>query len=199
MKLKRRAIGLLSTMAVVLLLGSGVAFAATAIHCPNVPPSGSPATLLFCNGTSEADTMYGSDLADYMFGMGGRDTMHTYGGSDVTDGGNGSDHIYGDAGGDETLWGGAYSGGAYTDTGDDYVHGGIGADHVYGGYAQGGVDRLYGEGGNDIIEAAQRKQPMEPNVKVTKEIIDCGAGAQDEVYVDEALDVVKNCETALPY
>src|SRR5215212_1364543 len=116
--LMRHLIVLVSTMALTLLVVSGVALAAT-IHCPNVPPSGVPATLLFCNGTSEADTMYGSDLADYMFGMGGRDTMHAYGSSDSMEGGKGSDHIYGDAGGDETLWGGDYAGGTYPETSDD--------------------------------------------------------------------------------
>jgi len=200
MKINNRAIGLLTTMAVVLVLGSGVALAATTIHCPNEPSQGTPSTYLFCYGTTEADTMVGSDLVDYMVGEGGNDTMHGYGANDYDlQGDKGSDHVYGDAGGDEDLWGGAYGGGAYNDTSDDYVYGGSGADHIYGGYAQGGVDRLYGQGGNDLIEAAQRQQPMEPNVKVTKEIIDCGAGASDEVYYDEGLDVVKNCEIALPY
>jgi Ca2+-binding RTX toxin-like protein len=192
MKLKRRAIVLLTTMAVVLVLGSGVALAATTINCPNDTSQGSPSTYLNCNGTSLADTMSGSDLADYMFGKGGADSMHGYGGIDLLQGGNGSDHIYGDSGADENLWGGAYEP-EYSDTSDDYVHGGSGDDYIYGGYAQSGVDRLYGEGGNDIIEASQRKNP-DPAYQVTKEIIDCGAGASDEVYFDKGLDVTTNCE-----
>jgi Ca2+-binding RTX toxin-like protein len=193
MKIKNRAIGLLSTMAVVLVLGSGVALAATTIHCPNDTSTGSPSTGLFCNGTSMADTMVGSDLKDFMIGKGANDTMHGYGADDNLQGDKGSDHIYGDAGSDSFLWGGSLDGATNTfpDKSDDYVHGGSGDDHLYGGFAQVGVDRVYGEGGNDYIDASQRHNFFS---LVTKEIIDCGAGASDEVYFDKGLDVVKNCE-----
>jgi hypothetical protein len=60
------------------------------------------------------------------------------------------------------------------------------------------VDRLYGDAGNDAIDASQRQSPN-PDVQVTKEIIDCGAGASDVVYFDKGLDVVKNCEVEHPY
>src|SRR3954468_17954982 len=93
MKLKRRAIVLLTTMAVVLVVGSGMALAATTINCPNDPSQGSPSTYLYCNGTSFADTMYGSDQADYMLGKGANDTMHGYAGGDTLEGDNGPDHI----------------------------------------------------------------------------------------------------------
>ena len=200
MKIKNRAIGLLTTMAVVLVVGSGVALAATTIHCPNDTSSGSPVTGLFCNGTSLADTMVGSELRDYMFGKGANDTMHGYGADDNLQGDKGSDHLYGDAGSDSFLWGGTFDGAANTfpDNSDDYVHGGSGADTITGGYAQGGVDRLYGEGGNDTIGAAQR-QTKPKLFEETKEIIDCGAGASDEVYFDKGLDVVKNCEISHPF
>ena len=196
MKIKNRAIVLLTTMAVVLVLESGVALAATTIHCPNDTSQGSPSTYLYCNGTTVADIMVGSDLLDYMDGVGGNDTMHGYGANDTLEGGKGSDHIYGDAGSDNFLWGGASVGAyntphTYPDNSDDYVHGGSGDDEIYGGHAQGGVDRLYGEGGNDNIEASQRNHGFSP---VTKEIIDCGAGASDTVYFDKGLDVVTNCE-----
>jgi Ca2+-binding RTX toxin-like protein len=196
MKIKNRAIGLLTTMAVVLVLGSGVALAATTIHCPNDTSTGSPSTGLFCYGTSMADTMVGSDLKDYMIGKGANDTMHGHGADDNLQGDKGSDHIYGDAGSDSFLFGGIVIG-ANTDKSDDYVHGGSGADTIYGGFAQGGVDRLYGEGGNDLIDASQVRAQVSP---LTKEIIDCGAGASDEVYYDEDRDVVaENCELAHPY
>jgi Ca2+-binding RTX toxin-like protein len=183
MKIKNRAIGLLTTMAVVLVVGSGVALAATAINCT---------ANTICVGTSMADTMSGSALIDYMFGKGGADTMHGRGGSDSMQGDNGSDHIYGGTGSDSSLWGGALSGSSYTDNSNDYVYGGRGNDNISGGLAQGGVDRLYGEGGNDFIVASQKYQ--EDFKPVTKEIIDCGAGASDEIYFDKGLDVVKNCE-----
>ena len=86
----------------------------------------------------------------------------------------------------------------YPDNSDDYVHGGGGDDSIYGGHAQGGVDRLYGDAGNDSIEASQRQNPN-PAIAVTKEIIDCGSGASDVVYFDKGLDVVKNCEIKYPY
>ena len=200
MKIKNRAIGLLTTMAVVLVLGSGVALAATTIHCPNDTSQGSPSSFLYCNGTSLADTMVGSELADYMHGVGANDTMHGYAGGDYLEGGKGSDHLYGDSGAEYGLWGGAYEGATDTfpDNSDDYVHGGGGADKIIGGQAQGGVDRLYGDAGNDYINASQRQSPN-PAIAVTKEIIDCGAGASDEVYFDKGLDIVKNCETKYPY
>jgi Ca2+-binding RTX toxin-like protein len=198
MKIKNKAIGLLSTMAVVLVLGSGVALAATTIHCPNDTSQGSPSSFLYCNGTSLADTMSGSELADYMLGKGANDTMHGYAGGDSLYGDKGSDHIYGDSGSEYGLWGGAYDAGTYPDTSDDYVHGGGGDDKIRGGDAQGGVDRLYGEGGNDYIDASQRQSPN-PAIAVTKEIIDCGAGASDEVYFDKGLDVVTNCEIPHPF
>jgi Ca2+-binding RTX toxin-like protein len=198
MKIKNRAIVLLTTMAVVLVLGSGVALAATTIHCPNDTSSGSPSTYLFCNGTSLADTMVGSDLVDIMDGVGANDTMHGYGGGDYLQGEKGSDHIYGDSGSEYGLWGGASVAGTFPDNSDDYVHGGGGDDSIYGGWAQGGVDRLYGEGGNDYIDASQRQNPN-PAIQVTKEIIDCGAGASDEVSFDKGLDVVTNCEIKHPF
>jgi Ca2+-binding RTX toxin-like protein len=185
-KMKRLAIVLLTTMAVVLALGSGVALAATTINCPNDTSQGSPSTYLYCNGTEGADTMSGSELADYMIGMGGADIMHGNGGSDYVVGDSGSDHIYGDAGNDKFLFGGDVG------ASDDYVHGGSGEDHLFGGFASGGVDRVYGEGGNDYIDTGQRHNFFSP---VTKEIIDCGPGASDEVYFDKGVDVVAtNCE-----
>jgi Ca2+-binding RTX toxin-like protein len=201
MKIKTRAIGLLTTMAAVLVLGSGVALAATTIHCPNDTSQGTPSSYLYCHGTSLADTMVGSDFLDYMDGVGGQDTMHGYGEDDSMEGGKGSDHIYGDAGSDSFLWGGASIGAnntphTYPDNSDDYVHGGSGTDTIYGGFAQGGVDRLYGEGGDDFIDASARRNSMSP---VTKEIIDCGAGASDTVHFDKGVDVVKNCEIKHPF
>jgi Ca2+-binding RTX toxin-like protein len=185
----RRLIVVVSTMALTLLLAGGVALAAT-IHCPNDTSKGSPTTGLYCYGTAMADTMYGSDLHDFMFGKGGDDTLHGYGEIDTLQGGKGSDHIYGGAGADNSLWGGALGGGSYTDNSTDYVHGGRGGDTIIGGIARGGVDRLYGERGNDFIDASQRHQE---NFKpVTEEIIDCGAGAQDEVYFDKGVDVFTN-------
>jgi len=137
MKIKNRAIGLLTTMAVVLVLGSGVALAATTIHCPNDTSQGSPSSFLYCNGTSLAETMSGSELADYMLGKGANDTIHGYAGGDYLAGDKGSDHLYGDSGAEYSLWGGASTAGTFPDKSDDYVHGGGGDDKIIGGQPQG--------------------------------------------------------------
>ena len=80
-----RAIGLLTTMAVVLVLGSGVALAAT-VNC---------AAGHSCVGMPDPDTINGSTGNDEVYGYGRADTMNGYGGSDSMQGDKGSDHIYG--------------------------------------------------------------------------------------------------------
>src|SRR5918994_434469 len=160
----KKTILALASVTLAVLLAGGVARAAT-IQCPN-----GPVTELsrYCYGTNEADTMYG------------------YGSVDRLVGGRGSDKLYG---GSETdsLRGGECAGGAgcaYSDSSDDYVNGGRGGDEIFGGYARGGVDRIYGERGNDDISASQRlgiRQGGEGFV-VTKEVIDCGPGSRDEVW-----------------
>ena len=60
----------------------------------------------------------------------------------------------GGAGDDTYLFGGKL--GPFTDAADDVVRGGRGGDNVNGGYGQGGVDRLFGEEGNDVMNAVQR-------------------------------------------
>ena len=60
------------------------------------------------------------------------------------------------------------------------------------------MDRLYGEGGNDTMQASQRKD-ADTGAPLTNEAIDCGAGASDEVYFDKGVDVVTNCEIKHPY
>jgi Ca2+-binding RTX toxin-like protein len=179
----RRIVVVVSTMALIVLVAGGVALAAN-IQCVVGPT---------CFGTSTADTMSGTNSRDFMYGKGGADTMHGRGDVDTLQGDKGSDHIYGDAGADESLWGGALTAtDTYPDNSAEYVHGGRGGDNISGGLAQGGVDRLYGEGGNDRIVASQHYQ--EGFKPVTKEIIDCGSGASDVVYFDKGVDVITNCE-----
>ena len=76
------------------------------------------------------------------------------------------------------------------------MFGGEGDDQLVGGFAQGGVDEVYGGDGNDYLSGAQRG--ADRGYEVTKEILDCGPG-QDQVQFDEGLDVVKaNCEERFP-
>jgi Ca2+-binding RTX toxin-like protein len=186
----KRIVVVVSTMALIVLVAGGVALAAN-IQC---------VADTSCFGTSKADTMSGTDLRDRMYGKGGADTMHGRGGVDTVHGEKGSDHIYGDAGADDSLWGGAVTAtDTYPDNSNDYVYGGRGSDTIHGGLAQGGVDRLYGERGNDFISASQRHQ--EGFKPVTKEIINCGSGTSDEVYFDKGVDVFTNrtnCEIRHP-
>jgi hypothetical protein len=198
----KKTILTLASVTLAVLLAGGIAQAAT-IQCPNGPVT---EFARYCYGTNEADTMHGTNQGkrDRMWGEGGGDTMHGYGTVDRLVGGRGSDKLYG---GSETdsLRGGECAGGAgcaFSDSSDDYVHGGEGGDEIFGGYARGGVDRLYGERGNDDISASQRlgiRQGGEGFV-VTKEIIDCGPGSRDEVWFDRGVDVVKNnCERKYGY
>jgi Ca2+-binding RTX toxin-like protein len=187
----RKTVLLLVSMASTVLLIGGIALAAN-ISCPNgVHKNG----YYYCHGTTSSDVMSGSGSSDRMFGRGGGDTMSGKAALDDLRGDGGPDTIYGGPGGD-TLWGSGGSEGNYNDASDDVVHGGDGADNIYAGWANGGVDRVYGEGGNEWINAAQRANGT---VRVTREIINCGAGNSDYVAYDQGLDTIKNCEQKDPF
>jgi len=196
----RTTILVVAAMAVAMLMAGGVAWAAT-IQCPNATtPLGNP----FCEGTNDPDTMHGTAQGDGMYGKAGGDTIYGYRGEDGIRGEEGPDKIYGGPGFDTleasgedpdgSSWG---QEGAST----DYVHGGSARDLLRGGFEQGGVDRLYGEKGDDGIFVAQRIDFLysnDPGIEVTKEIVDCGPGI-DGVSFDKRVDVVKaNCERKYP-
>ena len=107
--------------------------------------------------------------------------------------------MLGGTGGDELVWGGEQIGSTapftYPEKSGDDTSGGPGADMVYGGFGQGGVDLVSGNGANDTIIVAQRGFPDSlGEVKVTKEVVDCGTG-EDTVYRDKGRDVIaNNCE-----
>ena len=183
----RRSVLLGTVVAVALILGaSAVAIAATR-NC-------TAETL--CVGTSKGDIMIGSPGPDDMRGRAGGDAMRGNGGSDQMEGGLGADRVLGGTGGDSVVWGGEEKGGStsttYPDKSGDRTAGGPGADTVYGGFGQGGVDLVFGNGANDTIIVAQRG--FDGEVKVTKEVVDCGTG-DDTVYRDKGRDLIaKNCE-----
>jgi Ca2+-binding RTX toxin-like protein len=188
----RKTVLVLAPVAVAMLVVGGVAWAAT-LKCPNYYPDH-----VVCHGTNKADTMHGTQRFNAMHGRGGADTMYLYDNSrrgESARGGAGSDKLYGGKGRD-TLWGGGYSrDGVVNDQADDYLYGGRGDDYLFGGIALGGVDRIYGERGND---GAQTNRWSGVSAVLTKEIVDCGAGT-DEVWFDEGVDVVKaNCEIKHP-
>jgi Ca2+-binding RTX toxin-like protein len=181
----RRTTLLLCAIALFLLLGaSGVALAMTIDCIPNTT----------CNGTNNSDTINGTTVSDGMNGRAGNDLMRGKGGGDEMRGGKGADKVTGGADGDSFLWGGAETtNSTFPDKSDDTVKGALGNDVIDGGFGQGGVDHVVGGDGNDTIVVAQRGFPS-GEVKVTKEVVVCGAG-DDTVYRDKDKDVIaKNCE-----
>jgi Ca2+-binding RTX toxin-like protein len=181
--MRRRTIVLLASIALTLVLASGVALAAT-VNCV--------AGASECTGTPNPDTINGSADADFIYGLAGADDMRGNEGADYLQGDRGADHLRGDEGQD-TLWGGALKEDGPLDNSDDVVHGGKESDYIYSGFAQkGSVDRVFGDKGNDTIEAEKAY-----GYPKTKDIVDCGRG-DDTVYFDKGLDVVKNCEHRYP-
>jgi RTX calcium-binding nonapeptide repeat (4 copies) len=187
----RKTVLLLVAMASTVLLISGIALAAN-ISCPN---GGHKNGYFSCHGTSASDSIKGTGKSDRIRAGAGEDTVRGLGAVDDIYGDGGRDLIYG-GNGEDGLWGGGGGSPNYNDASDDVVHGGDGHDNIYAGRANGGVDRVYGEGGSDWINAAQRANGQ---VKVTREIINCGAGNSDYVAYDQGLDTIKNCEQRDPY
>jgi Ca2+-binding RTX toxin-like protein len=186
--MKRSLLGVV--VAVALILGTGAVALAATIDCT----AGTT-----CTGTRNGDTMNGTPGPDDMHGRAGGDAMRGAGGSDEMEGGLGADKVLGGTGGDDVVWGGEQIGGTapftYPEKSGDKTSGGPGADRVYGGFGQGGVDLVFGNGANDTIIVAQRGFPAtDGEVKVTREVVDCGTG-EDTVYRDKGLDVIANdCE-----
>ena len=147
------------------------------------------------------DTITGTPQLDQIRARGGDDVVKARGGDgDFSIGGGGKDRVRGQAGTDDVI-GGSISGdfetGAlkFADGQDDVVRGGDGDDPtVAGGFGKGGQDRLYGGEGDDTLYSAQRRFPFRGDVRINKEIVDCGPG-QDVAYIDRGVDEVRdNCE-----
>jgi Ca2+-binding RTX toxin-like protein len=205
----RKTFLVLASVALAMVVAGGVAWAAT-IKCPNTrTSSGSP----ICEGTAKADRMLGTSRHDEMRGKKGGDTMYGRGGEydfmlgnpgpdrmfggparDHIEGGPGVDKLYGNEGNNDDIFTGTLvslgrdEGVENSDFSDDYAYGGRGNDHIVAGGTR-GVDRVYGDKENDRISVG-------PNS--TKEIVDCGPGAEDWVRFDPSVDVIKNCEIKDP-
>ena len=132
----RRTIVLLATMALTLLVASGVALAVTKF------------------GTNGPDTLQGTNKADNLLGRGGNDVLYAHAGRDNLLGGEGKDWVLGGderrpSGGDKNLVGGPGNDGVVGGIGSDTVLGGSGDDFVLGDY---GSDRaVVGGAGKDIV------------------------------------------------
>jgi Ca2+-binding RTX toxin-like protein len=136
----RRTIVLLATVALTVLVASGVALAVTKI------------------GTDGPDTLRGTNGADNLLGKGANDVLYALGGRDDLLGGEGKDWLLGGnqrvpKGGDKNLVGGAGNDGVVGGIGSDTVLGGSGDDYVLGDY---GSDRaVVGEEGKDLLQGSR--------------------------------------------
>jgi Ca2+-binding RTX toxin-like protein len=170
----RRTMLLLGTMALTLLVASGVALALTRI------------------GTDGPDTLRGTKGDDNLIGQGGNDTLLSLAGDDTLLGGPGKDVVNGGSlaqpfAGNKNLVGGE---------GNDAVQGGLGSDNsvaqegndlmVGGEFEPPAVkDTLSGGAGNDVIDVI--------NDPAGKDAVTCGGGF-DRVLADRADVIVPDCE-----
>jgi Ca2+-binding RTX toxin-like protein len=181
--LRRRLAVLVATMALTLLVASGVALAVTRI------------------GTDGPDRLMGTNGDDTLLGRGGNDRLFSLAGDDTLLGGPGKDLVFGGrvvvgsccedddfSGGDKNLVGG---------DGNDDVEGGKGSDNIVGGR---GNDYLF-EGAEpdvakiDIISAGAGNDAVwvlnwSP---VGKDVLSCGSGF-DRVLADRTDVIASDCE-----
>ena len=108
----RRAVILLTTVAVAIVVGTGVALAAT-IRCDGG----------HCSGTDRPDSIFGTDRHDAIFAKDGGDFVSGRGRADNLNGGDGDDELLG-GWGDDWVKGGRH---------DDAVEGNLGNDRITGG------------------------------------------------------------------
>jgi Ca2+-binding RTX toxin-like protein len=172
----RRTTVLLTTMALTLLVASGVALAVTKI------------------GTDGPDTLRGTNGDDNLIGKGGNDDLYALNGRDTLVGGPGKD-IVADAPrgvwrrGDKILLGGP---------GNDIVFGARGSDKVVGEEGNDlqidgpprdvALDIVSGGAGTDVIPVASLRLEA-----TAKDIVTCGSGF-DRVHADTKDVVAPDCE-----
>jgi Ca2+-binding RTX toxin-like protein len=172
----RRTTVLLTTMALTLLVASGVALAVTKI------------------GTDGPDTLRGTNGDDNLIGKGGNDDLYALNGRDTLVGGPGKD-VVADAPrgvwrrGDKILLGGP---------GNDIVFGARGSDKVVGEEGNDlqidgpprdvALDIVSGGAGTDVIPVASLRLEA-----TAKDIVTCGSGF-DRVHADTKDVVAPDCE-----
>jgi Ca2+-binding RTX toxin-like protein len=181
-QMTKRAILLVATMTLTLLVASGVALAVTKI------------------GTNGPDTLRGTNGDDILVGRSGNDELFSLAGEDTLLGGPGKDLVFGGrivgsccqdndfSGGDKNVAGGP---------GNDDVNGGRGSDNILGGR---GHDIMF-EGAEpdvakiDIISAGAGNDGVwvlnwSP---VGKDVLSCGSGF-DRVLADRTDVIAADCE-----
>ena len=142
----RKTVLLLASTALVVLLASGVALAAT-----------------YHVGDDGPDRILGTDVTDTLIGRGGNDVITGKGGPDVVLGGGGDDGLSGGYGDDEVRGG----------DGDDTMGGDVAPVGIPGSGTSGN-DTLYGGDGNDLI--VTRLDSDNPENKPRRDTIFCGDG-----------------------
>jgi Ca2+-binding RTX toxin-like protein len=168
----RRTILMVATVALMVLVASGVALAVNKI------------------GTDGPDTLRGTNGADNLIGKGGNDDLYALNGRDTLLGGPGKDVVVdkprGWAGGDKNLQGGP---------GNDIVVGGRGSDNVLGDEGNDllidgppgefSLDKVAGGDGDDVL--------LVDNAPAAKDIAMCGGGF-DRILADRKDLVAPDCE-----
>jgi Ca2+-binding RTX toxin-like protein len=169
----RRTIVLLASMALTLLVASGVALAVTKI------------------GTDGPDTLRGTNGDDNLTGKGGNDDLYALNGRDTLVGGPGKDFVA-DAPrgvwrrGDKILLGGPGNDIVFGSRGSDKVVGEEGNDlQIDGPVSDVALDVVSGGDGNDVL--------LVDNAPAAKDIATCGGGF-DRVLADSKDLVASDCE-----
>jgi Ca2+-binding RTX toxin-like protein len=163
---------LLATMALTLLVASGVAWAVNKI------------------GTDGPDTLRGTNGNDNLIGRGGNDRLFALDGRDNLLGGPGKDLVGTDPTvwrrGDKNLQGGPGNDIVFGARGSDNVLGDAGNDFLIDGPTREfSVDKVSGGDGTDVI--------LVDNAPAAKDIATCGGGF-DRVMVDRKDVVAPDCE-----
>src|SRR5215212_9537647 len=167
----RRTILLLATMALTLLVASGVALAVNKIGTQGRD---------FLKGTDGADNLVGKGANDLIFGLAGKDNLLGGSGKDIVLGGTFTRSLPGN----KDLVGG---------TSNDVVFGGKGSDHVLGNEGNDFVgngpnrstDKISAGEGNDVVGSF--------NDPASKDVVTCGGGF-DRVFADTKDMVAPDCE-----
>lgn len=148
-------------------------------------------------GTHRIDDLYGTAFDEFIHALSGDDRVSGLGGSDRIHGSEGHDVLYGDGGDpDSVYWQRRPAGPAGADTiygewGNDTLHGGGGNDDLRGNWDN---DDLRGDEGNDHLEGGPGTDrlnggPGDDTIYAEDDggqadLIDCGPGSNDTVYVD---------------
>lgn len=179
-QVKRRLPLTVVLTALLLVSLAGVAWAANTINCVGSST---------CEGTPNADDIYGSERAEKIVAEKGPDAVQANRGPDNVVAGLGADEVDGDSGNDRISGGdgddqrdaarstlGTRLPGLFGDNGSDRVMGGPGAD-----------DALFGGDGNDILDSFDQQRDR---------VVDCGPG-RDIAYVDRKDrrgKIIEDCE-----